>query len=440
MTAPLYKQQAARLAEHFSSVHKMRLKHASALEAVAALHGLKDWNTLLAAPAATPSPVPAPRLTHDSALNYLFPDKSFVDPQFCDALLSVQSLLSGNAEAEREVLADQLLAQQVKRGGFLYLECGDGKKLDNLAWAVAQAGKSATFHVVDWHAPELSGTYNPFVGMTPEEVANTVMTLMPASDNSPGTDFYRSTAYHALQVIAMAKLELREPLTFLSLAQILAQPEIALLPMEHRLPAESFARISLKVLLDSYRKNKVDGPGLDGARLQSNLGGLAGRVAQMTTGRLGEIFNSDTGSVSLQDAVAQGLGVYMRGGPVSCRTSRALTRIAMASLESALARAFRTDHPPFTVFVSGAAACDLWSKRLTALARQAGVGVVFIDPNATSDTRFMWDTTVSVAAAVGFGSNATVTLHHSPTSSQQKAILRDVMPWPVSVSPYRKPR
>lgn len=53
-----HKAQAQRLADHLSRVHGVKLKRASALEAVAALYGAADWNTLRARPSAQPDTAP----------------------------------------------------------------------------------------------------------------------------------------------------------------------------------------------------------------------------------------------------------------------------------------------------------------------------------------------------------------------------------------------
>lgn len=50
MSSQDLKAQARRLADHLSRVHGVKLKHAAALEAVAATHGAADWNTLSAKP------------------------------------------------------------------------------------------------------------------------------------------------------------------------------------------------------------------------------------------------------------------------------------------------------------------------------------------------------------------------------------------------------
>jgi len=48
MDASDYKAQATRLAKHLAEKHGVALKHASLLEAVAAMHGARDWNILVA--------------------------------------------------------------------------------------------------------------------------------------------------------------------------------------------------------------------------------------------------------------------------------------------------------------------------------------------------------------------------------------------------------
>jgi hypothetical protein len=51
MNPETYKAQAARLAEHLAVTHGIKLKHHAVLNAIAAIHGARNWNTLQAAPA-----------------------------------------------------------------------------------------------------------------------------------------------------------------------------------------------------------------------------------------------------------------------------------------------------------------------------------------------------------------------------------------------------
>ena len=48
MSNELYKAQAARLVKYLSEHHKFRLKQSRSLEAIAAIHGMRNWNTLIA--------------------------------------------------------------------------------------------------------------------------------------------------------------------------------------------------------------------------------------------------------------------------------------------------------------------------------------------------------------------------------------------------------
>ncbi len=50
-----FKTQANRLADHLSRVHGIKLRHSSILETVAVMHGARDWNTLLAHEALSPT-------------------------------------------------------------------------------------------------------------------------------------------------------------------------------------------------------------------------------------------------------------------------------------------------------------------------------------------------------------------------------------------------
>lgn len=58
MSTEILKAQAARLVKYLSEHHKFRLKQSSSLEAIAAIHGMRNWNTLinsLPASSSTPS-------------------------------------------------------------------------------------------------------------------------------------------------------------------------------------------------------------------------------------------------------------------------------------------------------------------------------------------------------------------------------------------------
>lgn len=55
MTLDALKKQAARLASYMGAKHRIKLKHSSALEAIAAAHGARNWQTLAAEARGTPA-------------------------------------------------------------------------------------------------------------------------------------------------------------------------------------------------------------------------------------------------------------------------------------------------------------------------------------------------------------------------------------------------
>lgn len=65
MSASSFKAQAERLAAHLATKHGIKLKSSSMLEAIAAAHGARDWNTLAAGPSLA---APSPGLTQDIAV------------------------------------------------------------------------------------------------------------------------------------------------------------------------------------------------------------------------------------------------------------------------------------------------------------------------------------------------------------------------------------
>lgn len=66
MSKDLLKAQATRLAEHLSTKHGVKLKAASLLEAVASMHGARDWNTLIAGSSPLTAPTATPVVVGDN--------------------------------------------------------------------------------------------------------------------------------------------------------------------------------------------------------------------------------------------------------------------------------------------------------------------------------------------------------------------------------------
>ena len=75
MSASTYKAQAERLAAHLVAKHGIKLKSASMLEAIAAAHGARDWNTLAASPS-LPEKKPEPGRALGAQSTQLSPEEA----------------------------------------------------------------------------------------------------------------------------------------------------------------------------------------------------------------------------------------------------------------------------------------------------------------------------------------------------------------------------
>ena len=69
MSTENFKAQAARLVKYLSEHHKFRLRQSSSLEAIAAIHGVRNWNTLINRPPSPASQTEASSAIQDSAPN-----------------------------------------------------------------------------------------------------------------------------------------------------------------------------------------------------------------------------------------------------------------------------------------------------------------------------------------------------------------------------------
>jgi hypothetical protein len=70
VSTELYKDQAERLGQHLATKHGIKLKKASILESVAALHGHRDWNTLVAQPSSPSEQAPLTSASSATELNH----------------------------------------------------------------------------------------------------------------------------------------------------------------------------------------------------------------------------------------------------------------------------------------------------------------------------------------------------------------------------------
>jgi hypothetical protein len=141
MSTDVFKAQASRLAHHLSDKHGIKLKHGSVLEAIASVHGVRDWNTLRAS-ASIASPAVA---------SHYVPTHSPIPPA---PVHIPHALVIGAQDVGAAVLLEQMAVQHVgEGGGLLYFSPQPDPNLDQVLQHAADEAE---------HKPQ-------FLSLTPPE-------------------------------------------------------------------------------------------------------------------------------------------------------------------------------------------------------------------------------------------------------------------------------
>jgi hypothetical protein len=437
MTVELYKGQAARLSEHLSSVHKVRLKHASTLEAIAAIHNERDWNTLAAgasgrgAVVATPNRASKESFTPDSANAFLFSRHSFSDLSFCDALLTQPLHLKEGFAGEKRAIVDHLLSRQISRGGgFLYVCDGDRQRLNSIAAAMDVAGRTQQFRVLAPMWPELTETCNPLAEGDADQLASITLRLLPQSEGNPGADFYRQSANYALTVIFGALLAIKETPSFRRLTEILARPDVELPRLQERLPEPE--RETFALFIAPFLKTTKSGATVDTERLNGTLGGIAGRSAMLSQGSLATLLSPAKEGLSWKQVIRQGQGVFLDAGRMGQNDT--FEKILLGSFQSALYGVDSSEiTKPFTIFLDSERS-TFATDSLRRAAQDRGIGLIRTNDMPGHGAQVE----ASVSAAGGFGRAARVAFRDTSTGYETSAELKEFTGWPTSISPYTR--
>lgn len=141
-------------------------------------------------------------------------------------------------------------------GGFLYVDAKrDQKDVDELYQFAVLTGRVQDMIVVDPGNPSQSHTYNPIADGDEDEIADRILTWIPASTTSPGADHYRQSARQGIATLVGALKALGLAYNFIDLA-ILIQNQKALQELEDRMrKALPFhpATKNLSLFLEGYK-------------------------------------------------------------------------------------------------------------------------------------------------------------------------------------------
>lgn len=170
MSLESFKKQAGRLVAYLGEHHKLRLKYSGALEAIAAVHGVRNWATLQSkgVPAEAPTSAPARgRGTSIGGMPLVWQGrvpKLFVS----QADWSRHTLAEGVPYYTLSWLEEHLLNCQRTSAGGVFINVVEGGQLPLIVDLHRQDGEALA-------APE----YNLFAALTPDEVVEVLMQAYP---------------------------------------------------------------------------------------------------------------------------------------------------------------------------------------------------------------------------------------------------------------------
>ncbi|MBX9867050.1 MAG: TraM recognition domain-containing protein [Burkholderiales bacterium] len=214
-------------------------------------------------------------------------------------------MIIGQSGTGKSVLVRNILFQHALQGGGLMHIDGKNDQGDFLKFysLMCSIGRGDDVLVVNIDFPELSNTYNPILYGDPDEVATRIISLIPSSENNPGSDHYRTEATVALTIFVGALQQAGLAYSMIDLALLLMSDK-ALMELDERLSAiDEYheAAINFKTLLSKFiKKGRIDGQAL-----KDMFGGVGGRIFMLGTNKFGEITNNYNPDIKLFDVITQ---------------------------------------------------------------------------------------------------------------------------------------
>jgi hypothetical protein len=205
MSLESFKKQAGRLVAYLGEHHKLRLKHSSALEAIAATHGARNWATLQAKSALPDTAEAAPSAGRGLAargggMPLVWQDgvpKLFVS----QADWSRHTLAEGVPYYTLAWLEEHLLNCKRTFAGGVFINVVEGGRLP-LIVDLHRDGEEAA-------VPE----YNLLAGLSADEVCDVLMQAYPAQPRSAVKDHIRSLCGLALKRLLPKEMPPHESLS-----------------------------------------------------------------------------------------------------------------------------------------------------------------------------------------------------------------------------------
>lgn len=235
------------------------------------------------------------------------------------------ALIAGQSGVGKTVLAEWVTLQQIARGGGVVFVDGkiDSDNLQKIYAMACWAGRAADLRVIHAGDPNLSNTYNPVLFGDPDEIASRVLSLIPASEGSPGTDYYRQAANQAIATLVNAFNDIPANqhiagmrgigYNFLDLAIALQSPA-AMMHLERQVNLDSEGGRMFKLWLDQFKvasREAGGNPTLDMKKMRDLFGGIGGRLYGFGTGSFGQFTNTYSPECNLFEDIMANRIIYV---------------------------------------------------------------------------------------------------------------------------------
>ncbi|MCB0368753.1 MAG: TraM recognition domain-containing protein [Bdellovibrionales bacterium] len=252
-----------------------------------------------------------------------------------------------------------------KNRGFIIIDGkSDRSLLDKLYAYCVENKRAKDFRLFSLVNIAESYTYNPLSDGEPEEIAERVFSSFTMEN-----EYYKAVQFEIFKHALMIFDSVKEVPSFIKLSQAISEPEILL----------NMAEKGKDPLLIEWAMRFKN---LSKESLIERTSGLLNQMGFFTSGKTAKLFNSENFSISIEEAMAEGLILYFQLPAMKSPTlGKATGKMLLQNIQSAVASRHNSkdkDFPLFSVFL------DDFTEYLTPSfvtllnkSRSANVGVVF---------------------------------------------------------------
>ncbi len=280
--------------------------------------------------------------------------------------LSRHGLIQGGSGKGKTVLAKLMMLQQIQRGGgLLFVDAKlDSSDINTIYQFASWCGRAQDVWVINPGDPSESNSYNPILYGDPDEVADRMLALIPASEDNPGADYYRQSTKQGLTTLVSALQAAGMAYNFMDLS-ILIQNEKALGDLERRMnkhvphhPATKMLALFLEQYRGGFGKSDQDHnmqAQINIKRLKEVFGGIGSRLHGFGSGGFGDVANSYSPQVKMYEGIRQNKIIVLRlptmGKP---EAAYSFAKMALADFRTAISwlQKLPEDQRPNPVFLA----------------------------------------------------------------------------------------